>query len=462
MDTPSLLQHFRTHDTPLVLSRGGDLAWDDAELHRSAGDIEGYALLALVPGALPWQRARVLLRTLAESRDGLDDRARATLAKVTRALLFGLPPEHVITVLLALRRLRANHKHVTRAALAFVLEHPDAGELIEARRPALVDCFEHALGKATARACARLVRAGDTGSGYLRRALLRFTSDPATAIERVRALYAPGTHGAIAPQEPPAPLDPVREHTPIVTPTNRGDIAATLVHLYRGGPAAELRPALAGYVAEATRGLPRLPANVAMVLDTSGSMRGYGEREWAVMSQAVALQLVLDRVCDRLTVIETGDADARGPDPVAGAAARGLDLAAGAGAGPGGGGGGGEPRPVGATDLASGLLDALESRPDLVVVVTDGYENLLPGDLARVAAALPRAGITTPVLLCQATFTRGDDLTLRDPAPALPGRPFWHQDDFAALLPWMFAHCAPGPDWIKAAMLARLEGGGVT
>ncbi|MEV4110480.1 vWA domain-containing protein [Nonomuraea sp. NPDC049695] len=427
MDTPTLLQHFRTHDTPLVLSRGSDLAWDDAELHRRAqlSDPEGYALLALVPGALPWQRARVLLRTLAASQDGLDEGVRATLAKVTRALMFGLPPAHAVTVLLALRRMRVNHKHATRAIVAFVLEHPDAAALIEARRTALADCFEHALGKATARACARLVREGDTGSGYLRRSLLRFTSDPAVAIERVRALYAPGTYGAVAPHEPPAPLDPVREHPPIVTPTNRGDIAATLVHLYRGGPDAELRPALAGYVAEATRGLPRMTGHVAMVLDTSGSMRGYGEREWAVMSQAAALRLVLGKICDRLTVVESGTA---------------------------------ESVPEGATDLASGLLDALDTRPDLVVIVTDGYENAMPGDLARVAATLPRVGVTTPVVLCQATFTRGDDLTLRDPAPDLPRHPFWHQDDFAGLLPWMFGHCPPGRDWIRTAMLGRLEG----
>ncbi|MEV4088479.1 hypothetical protein AB0J43_50295, partial [Nonomuraea fuscirosea] len=159
MDTPTLLQHFRTHDVPLVLSRSGEPVWDDAELHRTAqlSDPEGYALLALVPGVLPWQRARVLLRTLAATQDGLAERTRATLAKATRALLFGLPPAYALTVLLALRRLRANHKHVTRAVVAFVLEHPEADALIEARRPALVDCFEHALGKTTARACARLI-----------------------------------------------------------------------------------------------------------------------------------------------------------------------------------------------------------------------------------------------------------------------------------------------------------------
>lgn len=206
VDTPTLLQHFRTHDAPLVLSRGGELVWDDAELHRSArlSDPEGYALLALVPGVLPWQRARVLLCTLAASQDGLDERTRATLAKVTRALMFDLPPAYAVTALLALRRLRVNHKHATRAVVTFVLEHPEADALIEARRPALVDCFEHALGKATARGCARLIAEGDTGSGRLRRSLLRFTSDPAVAVGRVRALYAPGTYGAVAPQEPPA------------------------------------------------------------------------------------------------------------------------------------------------------------------------------------------------------------------------------------------------------------------
>ena len=426
MEIPALLAHLRTHATPLILSRGGELAWDDADLHRDAWTAypEEYALLALVPGVQPWQRARVLLRVLAASWADLGEQTRRVLAKAVRALLFGLPPAQAITVLLAVRRMRANHKHVTRAAVAFVLEHPDGDALIAARRPALADCLEHALGKATARACARLAAEGDTGSPYLRTRLLRFTADPATALRRLRALYAPGTHNAPAPQEPPIALDPAREDPPVVTVTNRGDIAATLVHLHRGGPEAELRPALAGYVAEAVRGLPRMAGHVALVLDASASMRGYGEREWALMSQAAALRQVLAAVCARLDVVEVG---------------------------------GVEGRPEGATDLATGLLDALDTGPDLVAIVTDGYENTLPGDLARVAATLPRAGVTTPVLLCQVMFTRSDDLTYRTPAPELPRCRFWHQDDFAELLPWLFAHCAPGRAWLRAATLNRLD-----
>ncbi|WP_405484422.1 hypothetical protein [Nocardia sp. NBC_00511] len=429
MNTAAILDHFRTHGAPLTLSRAGAVTWDDAEFHRNAhaDDPEQYLLLALVPGVHESQRARVLLQMLSSTRTGLGRDAADIRDKATRALLFGLPPAQVVTVLLVLRRRRINHKHATRAILGFVLEHPDAELLIAARRPALRDCFEHALGKNTARDCARRIAEGDLDSAELRRKLLRFLVNPGAAVDRVRQLYAPGTYGVPVLTAPVAPLEIAREREPIVTVTNRGDIAATLVHLYRGGPEFELGPAVAGYIADAVRGLPRLPDHVALVLDTSESMRGYGEREWALLSQAEALRLVLGHVCEHLTVIEVGASQA------------------------------------GPTDLATGLLDALAAPvsdnglpPGLVVIVTDGYENRLPGDLARVVATLKTLGHRTPILLCHAMFTGSDDRTLRDPAPDLPSAGFWHQDDFAALLPWLFAHSPAGADWIRTAALSFL------
>ncbi|MEU8801837.1 hypothetical protein [Spirillospora sp. NPDC048819] len=428
MDTPTLLAHLNDHDTPLTLPRGGTLRWDDAALHRAAHtlDAEGYALLGLAPGVRPWQRARVLLQILAATQAGLDERTRAVQARVARVLTLALPPAHVITVLLALRRLRANHKHTTRTALRFVLEHPDADALIAARRPALVDCFEHALGKAAARGCARRIAGGDTASDYLRRRLLRFLTDPAAAPARVRALYreAPRAGERAVPDEPVLRVDAARERPPTITATNRGDIAATLVHLYRGGPAEDLYAALGRYVDAAAAEFPRFEGTVALVQDASASMRGYGDREWAVLSQAAALRMVLSQVCARLEVVEVG---------------------------------GDERAPRGATDLATGVLDALGADPDLIAVVSDGYENVFPGDLARVVATLPHAGITTPVVFCHALFTGSDDLALRRPAPSLPERGFWHQDDFAELLPWMFGHCDAGAPWLRAALHARLD-----
>jgi hypothetical protein len=339
----------------------------------------------------------------------------------------------VLTVLLALRRLRANHKHVTRAIVQFVLAHPHAGALIRARRPALVDCFEHALGKATARTCARMLAEPSTAdAAYLHRHLLRFTGDAAAVAQHVYALYAPVAQpagaSALAPLPAVAPLDAERERPRMVTATNRGDLAATLVHLYRGGAALELQEALQRDVAAATAQLPRFAGTLALVLDASASARSYGDREYACLAQSVALGMVLERCCDRLIAVPVG------------------------GAGP-------QPQPQGATDLATALLTALEQQPDLVAIVSDGYENVYPGDLARVVATLPRCGVTTPIVFCHSAFTNSDDLRLRRPAPRLPQRLFWHQDDFWPLLVWLFAQAEPAlaEPWLRAVLAQRLH-----
>lgn len=377
MDTPTLLDHLEHHGTALTLPRGAAPHWDDADLHRAAhaADPERYALLGLAPAAAPWQRARVLLQVLAASQAGLDGAARAVQARAARVLSLGLPPAHALTALLALRRLRANHKHTTRAVLRFVLEHPAADALIAARRPALRDCFEHALGAAAARGCARRIAAGDTGSDYLRRRLLRFLTDPAAAPARVQALYRP------AGPERPLPADPALPAVPAA--------------------------------------FPRFAGTVALVLDAP-----------APAPQAAALRAALEQVCDRLAVIETGR--------------------------PG-------RAPHGAADPgAAGVLDALRTGggpgPDLIAVVRDG--RAAPGDLARLAAALPGIGTAAPVVVCH-TVPAGDHggggAATRPAAPSPPHRAIRERDDLAGLLPWTLAHCAAGAPWLRTALHARLD-----
>src|SRR5262249_37386921 len=124
-------------------------------------------------------------------------------------------------------------------------------------------------------------------------------------------------------------------------------------------------------------------------------------------------------------------------------------------------GGGGElPRPQGDTDLAGALLDALEGNPDVVVIVSDGYENVADGDLARVVASLPAAGVSTPVVFCHSKFSPKDDLTLRRPAPELPELEFWHQDDFAEVLWMLFAQARSprGDAFVRGRLRQRLAG----
>ncbi|MFI5910848.1 hypothetical protein [Dactylosporangium sp. NPDC051541] len=397
--TNIFVHHLRRHDGVLRVPRGGAVVWDDEELHVAAhlADPERYALGALMPGVSAGQRARVLLRLLTASWGGVEPGVRSTLNRVVRVLVLGLPPADVLTVLLAARRRRANHRHVTRATLALLFEHPQAAAIVAARRKMAVDCFEHALGQATARG--------------------RYASGSAVA------LYARSTVDAVLPAAG-ADLDLVGERPDTVTATNRGEPAAALVHLYRGGASAELAAAADEYVRVLTDGMPQYHGKLALVVDSSASMRGYGSREWAVFSQVSALRMVLERVCSRLVVIPTGGS-----------------------------------MPAGATDLAGAVLEAAATAPDVIAVASDGYENVYPGDLARVAAALPGAGVAAPVVFCQAVFGRADDLTLRRAADGLPLRTFWHSADLAPLVLWTLSHVdgAEADRWVGLELRRRLS-----
>ena len=55
-------------------------------------------------------------------------------------------------------------------------------------------------------------------------------------------------------------------------------------------------------------------------------------------------------------------------------------------------------RPRGETDLASALLQMIRLRPDVIYVISDGYENAPAGRFADVCAHLKRIGIRAPIV----------------------------------------------------------------
>ncbi|HAA27871.1 MAG TPA: hypothetical protein DCE56_09660 [Cyanobacteria bacterium UBA8553] len=440
MDTsqPTLanfLQHLRTENQPFILRRDGSPPqWSDEALHRYNYDQnpELYALLAVAQTVQPWQRVRILFQLLQRSRKGMSNEIRCTLERVTDLLVAVLHPDQVLTVFLALRRVRANHKHTTRAILKYILNHPHFEDMVSSRRPTLVDCLEHALGKNVARACAKMLSGEATADEtYLRRNLLRFVRDSQWVKFVVPFLYKQGTRQTSNGQYQQAhrqyieKLEQQQERPKTVTATNRGDIAATLVHLYRGGNSTQLQQALDGYVEQAASELPRFEGKLALVLDASASTRSYGDREYCILAQSVALQRVLEKRCPNLQVHTVG-------------------------------GSGYPPMPEGNTDLATTLLDALESQPDLVAIVSDGYENVYPGDLERVVESLPDAGVQTPVVFCHSKFTNQDDLTLRRPAKNLSQLEFWHQNDFEDLLLSLFLIASGTSECLREFLLKKL------
>ncbi len=417
------------------LKRGGrGLLFEEAAWHAEvcAADPVAYGLMSTVDGVSAPQRARVAYTLLTTSWAGMAEADRALLDRVTLALLCAIPTAMALQVLLGARQARANHKHTRRAVLRYLLDHPALPTLLASRRPAVRDCVEHVLGRNTARAIA-----GGAPEAYVRRNLLRHVrrQDRARSVfgalyERTRLPKAVGVD---------AHLDrPVEERTAMpktVTAFNRGPISGALVQIYRGGPTPDLVEAVGRLADEVAAEIPRFEGRLGIVLDASESTRGYGEREYCCVAQTVALTHVLRRCCEQTFVCTVGGQGAESPVP------------------------------TGSTDLASAVLDLLDTEPDLLVVVTDGYENAAQGDLADVVAALPAAGIGVPVVLAHSKFTDKDDLTLRRPAPALPEVSFWHQDQFDGLIRRLFAMSggSAGAAFLRSqgeAGLRRLEEGG--
>lgn len=408
----NFIEHLSLQNQPFVLRYNGKPPeWDDETLHQEAYDYnpELYALLSIIETVTEAQRLRILFQLLRASRKGFTPNLRLTLESVTTFLLTILHPDKVLTVFLALKRVRANHKHTTRAILKYIFEHPQSLDMAICRRPAVVDCLEHALGKNVARACAKIVSLGGDET-YLDRNLLRFVNDKEQVTLILQLLYR---HEALQTgtgeyqqlhQNYAVILESQQERPKTVTATNRGDIAATLVHLYRGGKSNQLMEATGNYVKEAAAKLPHFDGTLALVFDASASARSYGDREFCCLAQSLALKLVLEQCCTKVKVYQVGGS---------------VDLL---------------PMPEGYTDIATSLLDALQGKPDLIVIVSDGYENLYSGDLSRVVATLPQIGIETPIVFCHSKFTKQDDLELRRPASNLPQLEFWHQEDFSNLM----------------------------
>jgi hypothetical protein len=433
MSQKTLYGHLTSEQPPLVLGRKAVApVMGDIDFHEQAfaGDPVGYALAALGPSVKPVQQERVLYVLLKSSWAALVDEHRQVLERVVRVLARIIHPDRVLLIFLALRRVRANHKHASRAMLEFLANHPCLEDLALRRRQVVREVFEHALGVNTARGWVKSM----IDEKQAPASLPRFRHDP----ERVRAV-APYVFKLHNPPSAPG-QNYLREHTALhkklsglfeaasqpktVTAMNRGRISATLVQIYRGGENRELLDALDQAVREEAAKLPFFQGRLALVLDASESTRGYGEREYCNVAQSVALTKVLERCCTECKVFMVG-------------------------------GNGDPPRPEGMTDMATALLDALEWSPDLAAIVTDGYENRLSGDLAQVVRGLREMGQPTPVCFCHSKFTAKDSLELRRPAPDMPETEFWHQADFKNVFLYLLGQV--DTDLVKQSMAGQMQ-----
>ena len=144
----------------------------------------------------------------------------------------------------------------------------------------------------------------------------------------------------------------------------------------------------------------RLPVrfeHAAILLDVSASMMGHDTQAMRPISVALTLRDVLAETAERSTIV-TSD----------GRVAPTAELI----------------EPAGDTSLAAGLITLLKREPDVVFVLTDGYENAPAGRFAEVIRAVRRMGVETPIHQFSPVFaaeTRGVR-SLSDAVPGLTGQ----------------------------------------
>ena len=169
------------------------------------------------------------------------------------------------------------------------------------------------------------------------------------------------------------------------------DAVRLYLYAFEMGMTVEIAGALLDKAEKAARSFLVAHDSIGILLDASASMEGAGDQRLRPMATALSLRDML---------LHTG----RGEVVTIGGQASAADTML--------------VRPAGDTSLARGLCDLLESAPDAVFVISDGYENRPAGRFGEVVSALRAMGNTTPIYHLNPVFA-AESGGVRELAPGL-------------------------------------------
>jgi hypothetical protein len=405
-----LLRYLDVRQAPLGRVPEGEAL--HAELCAAAPRFYGH--LAADPAAHVTHRWEALERLL--DGDALD-------ATLLGDRLRALPAAEALRTLEVLADRRINRHRARTLALAVVLNHPGLAELAATRRQRLVRLLKHVVGERTWSAVRRALRPGTNGTSerLLARTFWgRVTAERVPAVREALTVLAgvtllPGEEtlrkrlaaranlegGAGLPREtlfglrgtfhPTVPASRVRYLAPAAV--RRAD--APLTEYYKAAWAEGTEAAVGLAPPHANRA--PLPGRLAVVLDLSASTASSGERAFHPAALGLALAQRLQAEVRDVTLHQVGGSALVSEGEL--------------------------PRPEGGTDLARGLLVAARTDADVILIVTDGYENGRTGDAADVAEGLLQLRPGRPIFQVVPRFTPAEDLSSRrlgEPIPLLP------------------------------------------
>ncbi len=169
--------------------------------------------------------------------------------------------------------------------------------------------------------------------------------------------------------------------------------------------------ALPDHLAAAIALMPQLPGRLEIVLDLSSSMASSGERLYHPAALALALTRLLQERIHNVGLHYVGGS--------ASFAATSLPL------------------PQGETDIASALLAAAATKPQAILIISDGYENIQQGDTERIVQGLQQLDLTMPIYQIVPVFTPAEKLAQRRFSNTIPLIPLAHEEGVRELLAHM-------------------------
>ncbi len=421
-------------------------------VHRDLFEMDRgvYAAALMLPGLTDFSRQSGAVRLLraGQSRDGWMNPWQE--AALLRSLLQTLPPQRMLKMFGVLRSQRVNNARTRRLILSTVLGADKLEFWAVKYRRKLETALVHAWGRRTAsilrnvlrkpvdartekerqivqrnltrfvngdvqriEQCVRFVLGDEDGLTLRRLAAYRDAKQdlasgrtlPYETLEGLRSRYHRDRTSAEVLELTKAQLSTGQQislqrkaqeaEVEVTFDPARYDAVRLYIYAYEMGLTAEIKDELARKAKSITARLPVQFDHAAILLDVSASMMGHDTQALRPISVALALRDVLAATAERSTIVTSDGRISPTSELV---------------------------QPAGDTSLAAGLVTLLKCQPDVVFVLSDGYENAPAGRFAEVMRAVRKMGVTTPVHQISpvsAAEARG----IRSLSDAVPGLP---------------------------------------
>jgi len=428
LNTNTLISQLLKGDVPLSDEQHDAFLTTDRQL---------YATLLRLPTLLPETAIAIIQRLLAvtETKPGtsVSESQRLQEDKLIVKILAHLPVANVLAGFLELVERRVNNQRTSGWIRSYIFGSPQLESWAVSHRRALRKLVRHALGNPVTLTCLHKFaqqEPDEKTTNYLRRYVLRYAKDNAALVRDVflflfgklkqseftllnaylaareemeaakglplRVLQ--GLKGSFHPNFPRyrlrhlASREKIRREVSEEIEEADESLVGRIRRYYRTKDEAYLAPINEAIEQEAAR-IPNWDADVYFIIDASASMRGFGHRQYISMAIAMGILKVFQKRIRQTQVAWIGvvpsDDDAFPP-------------------------------PTGATSLAPALIEAVRQQPQIIILISDGYENVEQGDTAAVLAGIEQLELFIPMLHIIPAFTERDRIEGRQPLTGWP------------------------------------------